>query len=124
MAQKPRPPIRAEWLYEGLDNLEGARGRGVVVALLLIHGRRREGQVDANGDVLEGCRRVEQAVVDAGKRSMVIVNDGVPELRGVALGHFHNLVGIAVADEICLCVCERMLNKPLSSWGTCLGRPT
>lgn len=50
--------------------------------------------------MLEGGWSVEQAGLDAVEGGVVVVDDGVPELSGVFLGHLHDLVGVAVADEI------------------------
>lgn len=47
-----------------------------------------------------GC--VEKTGVDAVEPSVVVVDDRVPELGGVIFGHFHDLVCVAVADEVSL----------------------
>jgi hypothetical protein len=33
---------------------------------------------------------------------VVVVDDRVPQLGGVVLGHLHDLVGVAIADEVSL----------------------
>lgn len=47
-------------------------------------------------------RRIQQPRIDAPKRRVVIVQHRMPQLRGVLLGHLHDLVGVAVAQEISL----------------------
>lgn len=52
--------------------------------------------------MFEGGGGVEEMGVYFVERAMVVVDYGVPELGGVAFGHFHNLCCIAVADEVSL----------------------
>lgn len=52
--------------------------------------------------MFEGGWSVEEASVDAHEGGVVVVDDGVPELVGLVLGHFHDLVCIAIANIVSL----------------------
>ena len=50
--------------------------------------------------MLECCWCVEKTTVDAVVRSVVIIYDRVPQLSGVFLRHLHNLICVAISDEV------------------------
>lgn len=59
------------------------------------------GQVDFERDVAEGRGLgVEQFLRDGGEGEELVVQDGVPEPRGVVFGQGHDALGGAVAEEI------------------------
>jgi len=52
--------------------------------------------------MLERCVRFQKHTINPCKSSVVVINNSLPEARGVLLTHTHDLLSITISDKVCL----------------------